>query len=152
MNIANPTEPSPRPSEERPPQPAKACAETILVVDDEPDLRDLIVQVLESRGYTVVAAGSGKEALALWAGRKQAFDLLLTDMIMPDGMTGFELAKQLRNDVPKLPVIYTSGHIPGVPGTQLANVEERHFLAKPYRPAQLVEIVRQCLDGRASPA
>jgi two-component system cell cycle sensor histidine kinase/response regulator CckA len=151
MNTAKQSGQSPRPAEERASKPAKACDETILVVDDEPDLRDLVVQVLESRGYTVLAAGSGKEALDLWSKKEHGIDLLLTDMVMPDGMTGFQLAERLRVDVPKLPVLYTSGHTAGVPGTQLANVEERHFLAKPYRPAQLLEIVRQCLDNAAAP-
>jgi hypothetical protein len=50
-----------------------------------------------------------------------------------------------------LRVIYTSGHMAGVPGTQLAHVDERQFLAKPYRPTKLLEFVRNCLDGPVSP-
>jgi two-component system cell cycle sensor histidine kinase/response regulator CckA len=127
----------------------KAGAETILVVEDEPDLLELVVQVLQSRGYTVIGATSGKDALEQWSHRDHDIDLLLTDMTMPDGMTGCQLAEQLRNEAPDLRVIYSSGHTAGVPGTLLANVEERQFLAKPYRPSKLLEIVRTCLDEAA---
>jgi len=118
-----------------------------MVVEDEPDLLELVIQVLESRSYKVVAAGSGKQALEQWAQREQHIDLLLTDMVMPDGMTGFALAERLRSDAPNLRVIYTSGHSAGIPGTELADVEEHQFLAKPYRPSKLLEIVRNTLDG-----
>jgi two-component system, cell cycle sensor histidine kinase and response regulator CckA len=134
-----------------PEQSPKTCAETILVVEDEPDLLELVVQVLEARGYTVLGAGSGKQALECWSQRNRNIDLLLTDMAMPDGMTGYQLAERLRTDAPKLRVLYTSGHTAGVPGTQLAHVDESQFLAKPYRPAKLLETVRNCLDGPGSP-
>jgi CheY-like chemotaxis protein len=135
------------------PQDAEKCiskpgAETIMVVDDEPDLLDLIVQVLEARGYSVLAAASGKQALEQWSHHSRHIDLLLTDMTMPDGMTGFELAERLRAEDPGLRVLYTSGHTAGVPGTQLADVDEQHFLPKPYRPSTLLEIVRNCLDAK----
>ena len=125
----------------------KTSAETIMVVEDEPDLRDLVVQVLQGRGYHVLEAGSGKQALEQWTRRDRNIDLLLTDMVMPDGMTGCELADRLKNDAPQLRVIYTSGHSAGVPGTELAHIDERQFLAKPYRPSKLLEVVRACLDG-----
>jgi CheY-like chemotaxis protein len=147
MNIASQTESIPDTSAGR-----KPCDETILVVEDEPDLRDLIVQVLEDRGYTVVGAGSGKQALQRWAERRHRIDLLLTDMSIPDGMSGYQLAKRLKNDDPDLRVIYTSGHVVGVPGTQLADVDERQFLAKPYRPSTLLELIRTFLDSPPLPA
>jgi two-component system cell cycle sensor histidine kinase/response regulator CckA len=152
MNNIKELEQSPRPTGERLPKTRKTGAETIMVVEDEPDLRELVVQVLEGRGYTVLASGSGKEALEQWAQRKQDIDLLLTDMVMPDGMTGCQLAERLRADAPNLRVLYSSGHTAGVPGTQLAHVEDHQFLAKPYRPSQLLEVVRTCLDGPLSPA
>ncbi len=147
MNMTKEVEEVPRLTEERLPKTGKTCAETIMVVEDEPDLLELVVQVLEGRGYTVLGASSGKQALEQWSQRDHDIDLLLTDMTMPDGMTGCELAERLRTDAPNLRVIYTSGHTAGVPGTQLAHVEERQFLAKPYRPSKLLEIVRNCLDG-----
>jgi CheY-like chemotaxis protein len=147
MNMTKEVEQSPRLSKELMSKTGKAAAETIMVVEDEPDLLELVVQVLEGRGYTVLGASSGKQALEQWSQRDCNIDLLLTDMTMPDGMTGCELAERLRIDAPNLRVIYSSGHIAGVPGTELAHVDERHFLAKPYRPSKLVEIVRTCLDG-----
>jgi len=147
-------EQSPRLSEEHSTKTSKtgrACTETILVVEDEPDLRELVVQVLQGRGYTVLEAASGKQALEQWDQRNHDIDLLLTDMVMPDGMTGCQLAERLRTDAPNLRVIYTSGHTAGVPGTQLAHVEDHQFLAKPYRPSKLVEFVRTCLDRPTSP-
>jgi two-component system, NtrC family, sensor kinase len=139
---------------ETPPQTAPAAApskpatgrETILVVDDEPDLRDLVSQVLESGGYRVLSAASGEEALQQWAKRQGDVQLLLTDIVMPDGLTGRMLADRLRSEDPRLRVIYTSGYTAGLPGTELANVEEQNFLAKPYRPATLLQVVRNCLD------
>jgi len=145
-------EPSPRVSPEGLAEAGKAKTETILVVEDEEDLRELIVQVLESGGYTVVGAGSGKQALEQWTKRQHHIDLLLTDLVMPDGMTGCQLVDRLRSEVPNLRVIYTSGHAAGVPGTQLAHVEEGQFLAKPYRPYKLLEIIRNSLDSPVPPA
>jgi CheY-like chemotaxis protein len=153
MNSTKETEQSSRLSQEhlsKACQTIKAGAETIMVVEDEPDLLELVVQVLEARGYTVLGACSGKQALEQWSQRDREIDLLLTDMVMPDGMTGFQLAERLRTDAPKLRVIYTSGHSAGVPGTQLADVADHQFLAKPYRPSKLLEIVRACLDRPVS--
>jgi two-component system, cell cycle sensor histidine kinase and response regulator CckA len=149
MFMPNEPKHSAQPSAEAKVKPANACTETILVVDDEEDLRDLVVTVLESRGYTILAASSGKEALEQWAQKKGQIDLLLTDMLMPDGMTGSDLAARLKQDAPKLRVLYTSGHAAGVPGTHLADVEDCQFLAKPYRPAELIQTVRDCLDHAA---
>jgi two-component system, cell cycle sensor histidine kinase and response regulator CckA len=151
MNSAKETEQSPQLANAHLPKAGKTCAETILVVEDEPDLLELVVQVLEARGYTVLGAGSGKQALEQWTQRNRNIDLLLTDMAMPDGMTGCQLAERLRIDAPNLRVIYTSGHTAGVPGTRLAHIDERQFLAKPYRPSTLLEFVRSCLDGPISP-
>jgi two-component system, NtrC family, sensor kinase len=133
--------PSPAPVAKPP-----AGRETILVVDDEPDLRDLVGQVLESGGYKVLSAGSGVEALEQWAKRQGDVHLLLTDIVMPHGLTGRKLAEQLQSEDPRLRVIYTSGYTAGTPGTELANVDERSFLAKPYRPSMLLKLVRECLD------
>jgi CheY-like chemotaxis protein len=146
MNMTNEVEQSPRLPEERLSKPGTNGAETILVVDDEPDLLDLVVQVLEGQGYHVLGASSGRQALQQWSRRTHDIDLLLTDMTLSDGVTGCELAAQLRTEAPHLRVIYSSGHSVGVPGTQLADVDEREFLAKPYRPSKLLEIVRYILD------
>jgi PAS domain S-box-containing protein len=127
-------------------RPSSGGGETILVVEDEPDLRDLVSQVLESQGYKVVQASSGTEALETWSKHAGNIHLLLTDMVMPDGLGGRKLAERLTSEDPRLRVIFTSGYSAGMPGTELATVEERQFLAKPYRPSALLEVVRRCLD------
>jgi PAS domain S-box-containing protein len=133
------------------PQQLKGGKETLLVAEDEEEVRNFVVQVLNSYGYKVWAAGSGIEALEQWAQRKSEIDLLLTDMVMPGGMTGRQLGERLLVDRPGLPIIYTSGYSPGMAGKELALLEGRNFLAKPYGPARLLSVVRDCLDRRSEP-
>jgi CheY-like chemotaxis protein len=123
---------------------AKNRGEMILVVEDEPDLCELITQLLQSRGYKTVAASSGKSALEQWAIHKDEIQLLLTDMVMPDGMTGRKLAETLQADSPNLAVIYTSGHSQNSEQLEIAHIDPQFFLGKPYRPAQLFDIVERC--------
>jgi two-component system cell cycle sensor histidine kinase/response regulator CckA len=121
--------------------------ETILLVEDEPILREWVKQVLEDKAYRVVEAGTGVEALKTWDEQNGKIDLLLTDMVMPEGMTGRDLALQLRSRTPELKIIYTSGYsdevsakdaeLPGIP-----------FLPKPYTAPQLAQLVRDCLDAK----
>jgi DNA-binding NtrC family response regulator len=77
---------------------------------------------------------------------------LLTDIVMPDGLSGRKLADRLQSEDPQLRVIYTSGYTAGQAGEALADVEERNFLPKPYRPSTLLRIVRECLDQRGPSA
>ena len=84
--------------------------ETILVAEDDPALRRLALQVLRRCGYRVFEARTGQEALSLWELHAGEIDLLLTDMVMPEGINGRELAERLRRDKDHLPVIYTSGY------------------------------------------
>ncbi len=119
--------------------------ETILVVEDEPVLRELVCEVLKQYDYRVIAAGSGHEALRIWDEFEGEIDLLLTDMVMPEGLTGRELAQQLKRRKPGLKVIYSSGYSPESVGRDLVQ-SETVFLPKPYLPPQLARLVRQCLD------
>jgi two-component system, cell cycle sensor histidine kinase and response regulator CckA len=128
--------------------------ETILVVEDEPALRELVTEILLLYGYSVVTAGSGVEALKLWEKCHDDVELLLTDMVMPEGISGRELAERLQRQNPTLKVIYTSGYSPGMAGKDLALLEGCNFLPKPYPPTRLAEVVRECLDQelRKAPA
>jgi CheY-like chemotaxis protein len=126
----------------------KGGHETILVAEDDEDVRAFVVAVLESHGYKVISASSGKEALARCANGNEKIQLLLTDMVMPGGLTGRQLAEHLLAENPALRVLYTSGYTPGIVGKDPALLEGRDFLAKPYEPALLVQRVRECLDGR----
>ena len=120
--------------------------ETILVVEDEEDVRDFVVEVLKSHGYTVFAAVSGAQALELWPQCKQPVDLLLTDLVMPGGVSGHDLAERLCKESSELKVIYTSGYSPGMAGKDLALLGGRNFLPKPHGPARLLRMIREILD------
>jgi len=131
------------------PEPVAGGRETILIVEDEPVLRDMVCEILKEYDYKVIAAGSGVEALRVWDEFEGEIDLLLTDMVMPEGMSGRELATQLKKRKPTLKVVYTSGYSPESMGRDFGN--ETVFLSKPYLPPQLARTVRQCLDGGRKP-
>jgi two-component system, cell cycle sensor histidine kinase and response regulator CckA len=130
-----------------PDAPPRGGHETILVVEDEPDLRALVSSILEYSGYRVIQAPSGRAALDLWPQHRDEIDLLLTDMLMPDGMNGRELAQQLKADKPSLRVLYTSGYGTDIMGLDFTRGEGINFLQKPYNPRRLADTVRACLDG-----
>jgi two-component system cell cycle sensor histidine kinase/response regulator CckA len=122
--------------------------EVILLVEDESVLRELARMILQSYNYRVVEASTGAEALTIFEAEQGQVDLLLTDMVMPEGVSGRELAAQLRARKPDLKIIYTSGYSADV----MEGDSETHdalFLQKPYPPQQLAQIVRSCLDQPA---
>ena len=120
---------------------------TILVVEDELAVRTLVSHLLQRCGYTVLQAESGTDALKIWQERQGKIQLLLTDIIMPDGINGYELAQQLKAAKPKLKVVYTSGYSGEVVGKRLELVEGVNFLQKPYVPQKLLQVLRDNLDG-----
>jgi two-component system cell cycle sensor histidine kinase/response regulator CckA len=122
--------------------------ETILVVEDEPALRELVTKVLRNYGYQVLEAAHGKEAIRVWQGLANKPALLLTDMMMPEGMTGWELAEQIRVESPELKVLFTSGYSPEIFGGDVQLDERANFLPKPYHPRILARTVRSCLDNK----
>jgi PAS domain S-box-containing protein len=126
-------------------QAVRGGKETILVVEDEPVLREMVCEILKQYEYRVIEAGSGVEALRIWDEFDGQVDLLLTDMVMPEGMTGRELAAQLKKRKPGLKVVYSSGYSPDSNGRDLGQ-HDTVFLAKPYLPPQLAKTVRQSLD------
>jgi signal transduction histidine kinase len=116
--------------------------ETILVVEDEPVLRDLAQLLLTEQGYTVHLASNGHVALELWPKLRDQVDLLLTDMVMPEGIGGKELAEKLRATRPQLKVICVSGYsVEDIKGADLV------FLQKPYTRHSLAKVVRDTLDA-----
>ncbi len=133
--------------ETRVPRIAPGGAETILIAEDETPLRDLVKEILETKGYTVLAAPSGPHAIKIWHDRKNDIDLLLTDMMMPGGMSGRELADQILADNPRLKVIYTSGHSVDLISPGFPFEEGLNFLQKPYHPETLAQTVRNRLDA-----
>jgi CheY-like chemotaxis protein len=126
---------------------AAGGVETILVVEDEPGVRRVAVEGLTRKGYRVLSAGSGVEALRVWEARGPEIDLLFTDLVMPEGIGGQQLAAQLRQHRPDLPVIYTSGYSREfVDGSGDPLREGVNFLQKPYTLSRLAETVRSFLD------
>jgi signal transduction histidine kinase/CheY-like chemotaxis protein/HAMP domain-containing protein len=120
--------------------------ETILIVEDEPVLRDLAHVILESSGYNILEAGTGVEAVRVWEANQNTVDLLLTDMVMPEGMSGMELAQTLRNSKPNLKVIFASGYSMEDLDTAFIRKGRAMFLQKPYTHFTLAKAVRDCLD------
>ena len=127
--------------------------ETILLVEDEGALRASMRKALSQLGYRVLESVNGVEALKVWEQHHDEIDLLLTDLVMPGGMTGKDLAGRLLNENPKLKVIYTSGYSIDVVGRDFPLEEGVNFLAKPFGARKLAQTVREKLDARsASPA
>ena len=89
---------------------AQGGTETILIVEDEPSVRMLTRVVLEPKGYRVLEAADGIEALRVWEQHQGSVHLLLTDIMMPEGLSGLELATRLQTRSPQLRVIFTSGY------------------------------------------
>ena len=130
--------------------PVAGGSETILIVEDEPVLRSMARDILEECGYRILEASSGKEALDVWNQRANEIDLLLTDMVMPDGISGADLVEKLQASQPRLKVVFTSGYTANeVNQTMLARTRAS-FLAKPYTHAELAKTVRDCLDQNNS--
>jgi PAS domain S-box-containing protein len=123
--------------------------ETILVVEDEAAVRELVCRVLGSHGYKILEAETGVAALEIWRENKKRIDLLLTDLVMPDRLNGRELAETLRAERPKLKVIFTSGYSADVVGKDFVLQRGLHYLQKPYDPQKLAVTVRECLDGNS---
>jgi two-component system cell cycle sensor histidine kinase/response regulator CckA len=120
--------------------------ETVLIAEDEEALRQMVAQILTIQGYTVLEATSGRHALEVWQRANRPIDLLLTDLVMPGGIMGSELAERLQTQSPSLKVIYTSGYSPGMAGKDASLLERRNFLPKPYSINKLAQFVRECLD------
>ena len=128
------------------PKHADGGDETILIVEDEPALRELVQEILEKKGYRVLEASTGVQALKIWELHKDDIDLLLTDMMMPEGVSGRELAERVLKDRADLKVIYSSGYSLDVVANEPAFREGLNFLQKPYDPETLAHIVRECLN------
>ncbi len=125
----------------------------ILLVEDEPAVRSMTRQTLEFHGYEVVEAASGREALEVWQNRGKEIDLLLTDMVMPGGVSGSELAARLRCEKPALKIVFVSGYSPNVIGldTDFYGRESNCFLQKPYPSDVLLNAIRNRLDEMPTP-
>jgi CheY-like chemotaxis protein len=123
--------------------------ETILVVEDEVSLCALVRTALARLGYRILEASTGVRALEVWKDHREEISLLLTDLLMPDGMTGKELAQRLLQEDPKLKVVYMSGYSVEVVGKDFPLQEGVKFLAKPFEAHKLAQTIRDSLDKPA---
>ena len=118
---------------------------TILIVDDEDSVRQVMEYVLTSQGHKVLTAGDANEAWTIWREKASIIKLALIDVKLPGGVSGFDLEKALASDDPTLPVIFTCGYSP----TTLSNAKElkagENFLPKPFGMVELLNIVGQAL-------
>jgi nitrogen-specific signal transduction histidine kinase/CheY-like chemotaxis protein len=120
--------------------------ETILIAEDNEILRKLTRTILEGRGYTVLEAPDGPTAEGLWTANQSQVSLLLSDLIMPGGIDGRELAARLQKQNPDLKVLFISGYSPEIAGQQLQLHPNQWFLQKPYSSAELLKVIRNSLD------
>jgi hypothetical protein len=122
--------------------------ETILVVEDDATVRHMVIAVLKTAGYRVIEATNAHQALAAWEGAADAIDLVVTDMIMPGGMSGEDLATMLLTKNPRLRLIFTSGYDPRAAAHAWPERANVVFLAKPYDAITLARVVRETLDRK----
>jgi len=122
--------------------------ETILLAEDEQDVREIAREFLESGGYRVIEAKDGKEALELAKENRDQIDLLVSDMVMP-GMTGQQLAERLRKDQPEISVVFMSGYSEHA-ATEMADADPSvRLLSKPFSRNTILRGVREILNAKA---
>ncbi|MDC0251824.1 ATP-binding protein [bacterium] len=126
------------------------CSGTILLAEDESSVRKLIQIILTREGYQVIEAENGGEAVEIWNQEKDQIDLLLTDIVMPGGLNGFELASQLRDEAPDLNVAFMSGYSADVAGKELNLEAGQIFIQKPASREELLSSVRESLGNPTS--
>ena len=120
-------------------------SETVLAVDDDPTMIDLLEEVLKPLGYNVLSAASGEEALEMADKNQNDIDLLLTDVVLP-GIKGQDLAKQLLHRCPDVNVLFMSGYL--CPSMAHSDSEQgfEAFIQKPFSPNALLRKIRKLLD------
>jgi CheY-like chemotaxis protein len=120
--------------------------ETVLLVEDDPNVRVLAETVLKGLGYKVLVAAGGDDAIGLWDGQGGRIDILLTDVIMPQ-MSGNELANQLRAKNPRLKVLFMSGYTDAMISDHGVLAGETQLIQKPFTPEVLGRKLRGILDA-----
>jgi two-component system cell cycle sensor histidine kinase/response regulator CckA len=131
--------------------PLSSNFETILLCEDDNDVRDLVAAVLGLRAYSVLKAKNGQHALEIARKHPGRIHLLLSDLAMP-GMTGIELASELRKRDPALRVLFVSGYTDDTERVSMLRSPGTHFLPKPFLPGDLTRAVSQILDRSESSA
>jgi signal transduction histidine kinase/CheY-like chemotaxis protein len=141
--------PSPDAAVRQTPVPAAGRNQTILLAEDDASLRTAVRKALTRFGYRVLEADSGVKALEIWRQNRQEIRLLITDMVMPDGMNGKELARRLLLENPQLKIIYTTGYSTDFADDNFHLQADIHFLAKPFDVTKLAQTVADVLSPRS---
>jgi signal transduction histidine kinase len=134
------------------PPTVRGGSETILLVEDEGALRASMRKALSQLGYRVLDSVSGVEAQKVWEQHRDEIDLLVTDLVLPGGMNGKDLAERFSKGNPKLKVICTSGYSVEMASRDFPLEEGVNFLAKPFGARKLAQTVREKLDARSAPS
>jgi len=122
--------------------------ETILVVEDDANVRRAVTQLFNLSGYQVIEATSGREALNTWHQHRESIDVVMTDMIMSDGVSGYEMAQEIKAVAPETRLIYCSGYSHEIARLSTLDPTER-LLAKPFENQALLQLVRELLEHNA---
>ncbi|MEY2879355.1 MAG: hypothetical protein RLZZ15_1735 [Verrucomicrobiota bacterium] len=131
-----------------PAPPTRPGSETILVTEDEPTVRNTLRILLEQQGYRVLTAEDGPHALAVWSRHRPEIALLLTDLVMPGGLSGQDLAARLQAESPPLAVVFMTGYSEEIAGRGLTLGPRQAFLQKPFLSEELFKQLRRALDAR----
>ena len=124
-------------------------SETILLVEDDPVVLEMVSEILRQSGYMVLTAASTPQALKTWEKFGRLIDLLLTDVLIPCRSTGLELARKFQQSKPKLKIVFTSGFGPEICAGDPA-MASGWFLPKPFSQAALLRIISNCLKADVS--
>ena len=127
-------------------QEVRGGSETILVVEDEDVLRGLVVDILREKGYTVLSAADGQDGVDLYRKYRKEIDLVLCDMGLPK-FNGWELFKRIKAVESGVPLIMASGYLERQVKTNILESGVRGFIQKPYRPEEMLKMVRDTLDS-----
>ncbi len=128
-------------------QDVRGGTEKVLLVEDDRGVRDAVLQILENYGYAVVEADSGIAAQKVWAEQGGQFDLLITNMVMPGGLTGLQLSERLRVQKPGLKVLLMTGYRTELARGATAGANGITLLHKPFSTRVFAETIRKCLDA-----
>lgn len=123
----------------------KEQAVSVLLVEDDPLIREFVVEALREAGYHVIHASTGEEALA-WCKRHVA-DVLVTDVRLPGQLDGWQIAERYREEDPGLPVVYATGFSPSAPRP----VPGSRIVKKPFHPDEIIRMIKEVGEKKGAP-
>lgn len=139
-----------QPAESRPEKPGQTTATstgTVLLVEDEPNILNILKQSLEEKGFNIFTALDAENALFIARERKKNIDLLVTDIVLP-GMNGIELSKQLKAIIPNLHYLFMSAFALEEAGGHAAESKPVHFIRKPFTIPEFMKMVNQVMQQK----